>query len=58
MVLDGEAELLEDAADACGAQRRRAHQRAGLRGADLDRDAEQGDPWSAGVRFGHAGSLP
>ena len=49
MVLDGETELVEDAADARGPQRRRSHQRAGLRGADLDGDAEQGD---AGVDFG------
>ena len=43
MILDGEAQLVEHAADACGPQRRRSHQRAGLRGADLDGDAEQGD---------------
>ena len=54
MILDGEPELAEDAAYPCGPQRRRSHQRAGLGGADLDGDAEQGDLWSAGIGFGHA----
>jgi hypothetical protein len=47
VVLDGKAELIEDAANARGAQRVRAHQGSELRGPDLDGDAEQGD---AGVR--------
>ena len=58
MILDGEAELAEDAADAGGSQRRRSHQGAGLGGADLDGDAEQGDLWSAGIGFGHAAEPP
>ena len=43
MILDVKSELIEDAADARGPERRRPHQRAGLRGADLDGDTEQGD---------------
>jgi hypothetical protein len=36
VVLDGEFELFEQAGNAGGPQRRRPHQRAGLRRADLD----------------------
>ena len=43
MIFDGKSELIEHAADARGPQRVGPHQRAGLRGADLDGDAEQGD---------------
>ena len=53
MVLDGEAELAEDAADASGTQRRRSHQGSGLRGPDLDGDPEQGDAWLDSFGFGH-----
>ena len=49
MVLHAKSELLEDTADARGPQRCRPHQGAGLRGADLEGDAEQGD---AGVAWG------
>src|ERR1700753_29182 len=45
MVLDIKSQLLEYPRDAGGTQRRRAHQGAGLRGADLDRNPEQGDGW-------------
>ena len=53
VILDGESELLEQAADAGGAQRRRSHQRAGLRRADLDGHAEQGDARFVDSAFGH-----
>jgi hypothetical protein len=43
VILDGEFELFEQAGNAGGAQRCRAHQRAGLRGADLDGHAEERD---------------
>ena len=59
MVLDGETELAENAADARSAQRRRSHQRAGLRGADLEGNPEQGDAWldSFGVRTSASTSM-
>jgi hypothetical protein len=47
VVLDGKAELIEDAADARGAQRVRPHQGSELRGPDLDGDAEQGNAGGA-----------
>ena len=50
VVLDGKAELIEDAADARGAQRVRPHQGSELRSPDLDGDAEQGDAGSIGFR--------
>ena len=45
------AELIEDAADARGAQRVRPHQGSELRGPDLDGDPEQGDAGRSA--FGH-----
>jgi len=42
-ILDAKFQLFEQASNAGGAQRVRPHQRAGLRGADLDGHAEQGD---------------
>ena len=50
MVLDGKAELIENAAYPCGAQCVRPHQGAELRCADLDGDAEQGDAGSSDMR--------
>ena len=54
VVFDGQAELLEHAAETRGAQRGRSHQSAALPGADFNWNAEQGD---AGRRscfiFGH-----
>src|SRR6185437_3004439 len=50
VILDGKAELIENAANPCGAQRVRPHQGSELRGPDLDGDAEQGDARCIGVR--------
>src|SRR3954462_11356218 len=56
VILDVKSQLLEQARDPRRPQRRWPHQGAGLRGADLDGDTEQGDAGS--VCFGHARKFP